>query len=85
MNAQALIIDAELSEIQVGPSALELHNIAEVNRGLANNRSVREQRKVEAGKILRRDAEVGAEYIVRQRDRTRTTKLDEVRKHYFGN
>jgi hypothetical protein len=85
MKAQPLIIDADPTDIHVGPSSLELRNNSAVERGLAHNRQLRQSRLSDSRKILRRDAEVGAEYIVRKRDQTRTTKLDEVQRHYFGN
>lgn len=80
--AQPLVIDADVRDIRVVETSLGLKNRAAVEEGMSHNRRLREQRRKDAHRELRHTAEVGAEFIHRRSTSTRTTRLEDVVKHY---
>jgi hypothetical protein len=77
-----LVIDAEPSDIRVLHSGLELKNRSIADAGIAHNRRLREQRKAESHKVLRHEAEAGAEFIHKRSSTTKTVRLTDVEQHY---
>jgi hypothetical protein len=83
--AQALVIDADPSDIRALASALELQNRNSVNRVIDHNRRVAAAKRKESERVLEHATEIGAEYIRDASTRTKTTKLEDYMTHYHPN
>ena len=82
-KAQPLIIeDAQMTDVHVVASGLQLRNQHVVEESMRRNRQLRQRNMAASKRHLRQEAEIGAEFITKQSSRTRSLSLEQVEQYY---